>query len=237
MRKHKQMKNIAIIGASSGIGLALTHMLEKDHVIYAFSRNRGELPESEHIIWQELDVTGGLNFGELPEKLDGLVFCPGSITLKPVRGLKAEQIHQDFELNALAAFKTVQALYKPLLASGSASVVMFSTVAVSQGMPYHASVAMAKGAVEGLVRSLAAELAPKVRVNAIAPSLTDTQLAERLLGTEERREASAERHPMKRVGKPDDIAGMAKYLLSDDASWITGQILHVDGGMSTLNTG
>ncbi len=231
------MQNIAIIGASSGIGLALTQMLEKDLVIYAFSRSRGELPDSENIIWQELDVTGDLNFMELPEKLHGLVYCPGSITLKPVRGVKPDQVQHDFELNALAAFRTVQALYKPLLASGSASVVMFSTVAVSQGMPYHASVAMAKGAVEGLVRSLAAELAPKVRVNAIAPSLTDTSLAERLLGTDERREAAAGRHPMKRVGEPKDIAAMARYLLSDEASWITGQILHVDGGMSSLKTG
>ncbi len=230
-------KNIVIIGASSGIGLKLANILSSEHKIYAFSRDLGDLPEADHIIWQELDITGELNFKDIPEQIDGLVYCPGSINLKPVRGLKPEQVRQDFELNALSAFRVVQALYKPLKASESASVVMFSTVAVTQGMPYHASVAMAKGAVEGLVRSLAAELAPKVRVNAIAPSLTDTSLAERLLGTDERREAAAGRHPMKRVGEAKDIAAMARYLLSEEASWITGQILHVDGGMSSLKTG
>ncbi len=230
-------KNIVIIGASSGIGLKLANMLNSEYKIYAFSRDRGDLPETENIIWQELDITGEFNFKDIPEKVDGLVYCPGSINLKPVRGLKPEQVRQDFELNALSAFRVVQALYKPLKASESASVVMFSTVAVTQGMPYHASVAMAKGAVEGLVRSLAAELAPGIRVNAIAPSLTDTPLAERLLGTDERHEAAAGRHPLKRVGKPEDIARMALFLLSEEASWITGQILHVDGGMSSIRTG
>ncbi len=230
------MKNIAIIGASSGIGLALTRLLADESKIYAFSRQRGDLPDLANIIWQEIDITGELTFKDMPEKLDGLVYCPGSIHLKPVRGLKADQVRADFELNALSAFRVVQSLYKPLQASGAASVIMFSTVAVTQGMPYHASVAMAKGAVEGLVRSLAAELAPKVRVNAIAPSLTDTPLAERLLGTDERREAAAARHPLKRVGAPEDIARMTKFLLSEESSWITGQILHVDGGMSSIRT-
>lgn len=230
-------KNIAIIGASSGIGLKLANILSNEHKIYAFSRERGNLPDSDNIIWQELDIAGELDFKGIPEKIDGLVYCPGSINLKPVRGLKPDQIRQDFELNALSAFRVVQALYKPLKASESASVVMFSTVAVTQGMPYHASVAMAKGAVEGLVRSLAAELAPTIRVNAIAPSLTDTPLAERLLGTYERREAAAGKHPLKRVGQPEDIARMAKFLLGEESSWITGQILHVDGGMSSIRTG
>ncbi len=231
------MQNIAIIGASSGIGLKLANILSNEHKIYAFSRERGNLPDSDNIIWQELDIAGELDFKGIPEKIDGLVYCPGSINLKPVRGLKPDQVRQDFELNALSAFRVVQALYKPLKASESASVVMFSTVAVTQGMPYHASVAMAKGAVEGLVRSLAAELAPTIRVNAIAPSLTDTPLAERLLGTDERREAAAGKHPLKRVGQPEDIARMAKFLLGEESSWITGQILHVDGGMSSIRTG
>lgn len=231
------MQNIAIIGASSGIGLKLANILSNEHKIYAFSRERGNLPDSDNIIWQELDIAGELDFKGIPEKIDGLVYCPGSINLKPIRGLKPDQVRQDFELNALSAFRVVQALYKPLKASESASVVMFSTVAVTQGMPYHASVAMAKGAVEGLVRSLAAELAPTIRVNAIAPSLTDTPLAERLLGTDERREAAAGKHPLKRVGQPEDIARMAKFLLGEESSWITGQILHVDGGMSSIRTG
>jgi NAD(P)-dependent dehydrogenase (short-subunit alcohol dehydrogenase family) len=140
----------------------------------------------------------------------------------------------EFQLNALGGFKVMQAVLSKLKKAEGASVVFFSTVAVMQGMPYHTSVAMAKGAVEGMTRSMAAELAPAIRVNAIAPSLTDTPLAQRLLSTDERKEASAQRHPLKRVGKPGDIASMAAFLLSDNASWITGQVIGIDGGMGAL---
>jgi len=229
------MKNIAIIGASSGIGLELAKLVSTDNRVYALSRTRGELTENENIIWNRLDVMHDeYDLSFLPDELHGLVYCPGSITLKPVRGLKDEDILYDFQLNALSAFRIIQKVLGKLKASHAASVVLFSTVAVGQGMPYHVSVSMAKGAIEGLTRSLAAELAPGIRVNAIAPSLTDTPLAARLLSSAERQEASAQRHPMKRVGNPTDLAFMAEFLLSDKAPWITGQVISVDGGMGSI---
>jgi 3-oxoacyl-[acyl-carrier protein] reductase len=229
------MRNILIIGASSGIGLELAGKLKEKNNIFAMSRSRGELSESENIKWKKFDVLNDeLDTDFLPDHLDGLVYCPGSINLKPFRGIKVADVMSEFELNALGAFKVIQAVLPKLKKSAGASVVLFSTVAVKQGMPYHSSIGMAKGAVEGMTRSLAAEFAPSIRVNAIAPSLTDTPLATRLLSSDERRDSSAQRHPLKRVGKPADLASMAKFLLSDDASWITGQIMAVDGGMSAL---
>lgn len=229
------MKNILIIGASSGIGRELAEKLKEKNSIFAMSRSRGELSESENIKWEKFDVLNDeLDTDFLPDHLDGLVYCPGSINLKPFRGLKAADVISEFELNALGAFKVIQAVLPKLKKSDGASVVLFSTVAVGQGMPYHTSISMAKGAVEGMTRSLAAELAPSIRVNAIAPSLTDTPLATRLLSSDERRDSSAQRHPLKRVGTPADIASMAAFLLSNEASWITGQIMAVDGGMGAL---
>ena len=165
------------------------------------------------------------------------MYAPGSINLKPFRGLKRSDFEHEFAINALGAVDVLQWAQKTLTATPGASVVLFSTVAVTQGMPFHASVAAAKGAVEGLTRSLAAEWAPKVRVNAIAPSLTNTPLAERLLNNEAKQEAAAKRHPLQRVGTPEDIANAALFLLSEQSSWITGQILGVDGGMSALKIG
>ncbi len=163
-----------------------------------------------------------------------LAYLPGTIQLKPFHRFTDEEFMADFKLNTLLAAKTIRDLLMLLKAGGQSSVVLFSTVAVQQGMPFHASVAMAKGALEGLTRSLAAELAPKIRVNAIAPSITDTPLASRILSSEEKKKASGERHPLKRVGEVGDIAEAAVYLLSEKSSWVSGQILHVDGGMSAL---
>ena len=142
---------------------------------------------------------------------------------------------EDYQINLLGAVKLIQSCLKRLKKSPTgASIVLFSTVAVKTGMAFHASVASAKGAVEGLTRSLAAEFAPRIRVNAIAPSLTDTPLAQTLLSTDAKRQASAERHPLKRIGSTEEMARLAAHLLSDDAAWMTGQILHLDGGMSSL---
>ena len=173
----------------------------------------------------------------IPEVLHGVAYCPGSIRLRPFRQLKSGEFVEDFRINLLGAVTVLQA-YLPLLkkAEPSASVVLFSTVAVQTGMPHHASVASAKAAVEGLTRSLAAEFAPRIRVNAIAPSLTDTPLAKNLLSSEEKRKASADRHPLRRIGTSQEIANSAAHLLSDACAWITGQVLAVDGGMSALRT-
>lgn len=182
-----------------------------------------------------LDVTNVQpNFLAFNQPLDGLVYCPGTINLKPFNTLKVTDFQHDLEVNFLGLVKTLQTYYPLLKLSEQASVVLFSTVAVQTGMSFHTSVAAAKGAVEGLSRALAAEWAPKVRVNTIAPSLTETPLAQRLLRNEKQVNASIDRHPMKRIGQAEDIAQMAAFLLSDKASWITGQVIQVDGGLSAI---
>ncbi len=230
------MKNYLVVGAGSGIGLALTKLLsEKGHKVYAMTSQPENLDQLQNIELVQADFLSADWKGEdLPESLDGLVYCPGTINLKPLRGLKVDDFRHDFEVNVIGAVKVIQAALKALKKGGHASIVLFSTVAVAQGMPFHASIAAAKGAVEGLAKSLAAELAPTIRVNAIAPSLTETPLASRLLSSPEKMEASANRHPLKRIGQAGDIAHMAAFLLSDQTSWITGQVIGVDGGMAAL---
>lgn len=182
------------------------------------------------------DVTGEAPLPEPPESIQGAVYCPGTVNLKSFRALSEEDFRRDWEVNLLGAVRFLKACQAKLKGEDGnpASVVLFSTVAVGQGMPMHASVAAAKGAVEGLVRSLAAEWAPKVRVNAIAPALVDTPLVERMLASPEKREAMGARYPLKRVGSAADAAALARFLLSPDSGWITGQVLGLDGGMSTL---
>ncbi len=169
----------------------------------------------------------------LPETLDGSVYCPGSIRLKPFARLSDGDFRDDIEINPMGAVRAIQGSLSRLLRAGQASVVLFSTVAAGTGMPFHASVASAKGAVEGLARALAAELAPRVRVNAVAPTVTDTPLAERLLSSEEKRKAAAERHPLKVVATAVEVARSVVWLL-DDAPLITGQVIACDGGLSSL---
>lgn len=221
------MKNFLIIGASSGIGKALAESLRsKSHHVITASRHDAD------IIFDATTDTFDIN--QLPSQLDGLVYCPGSINLKPFARLTDEEFKDDFELNVLGAIKIIRTVLPNLKNAAQSSIVLFSTVAVNQGMPFHASVSASKGAIEGLTKSIAAEFSPKIRVNCIAPSLTDTPLASKLLSNEEKKKASGERHPLKRVGEANDIARMAEFLLSEDSGWITGQIHHVDGGMSTL---
>jgi NAD(P)-dependent dehydrogenase (short-subunit alcohol dehydrogenase family) len=170
--------------------------------------------------------------------VDGLAYCAGTINLKPVSRLTDDDVQRDFEVNAMGAFRAVRAALPMLKASSqkTSSILLFSTVAVKQGFAAHSSVAMAKGAVEGLTRSLAAELAPKIRVNAIAPSLTKTPLTQALIQNEANAQAIASLHPLQRLGEADDIASLGAFLLGADAGWITGQVIGVDGGRSTLRT-
>jgi len=229
-------KNILIIGGSSGIGRALVGLLAPTHNIYVASRsnesldNTGVTHLSFDVLNDALDVTA------LPEQLDGFVYCPGSINLRPFRGLKPETFQQDFEINVVGAVKSLQAVLLLLQKSPAASLVFFSTVAVQTGMPFHASVASAKGAIEGLTRSLAAEYAPKFRVNCIAPSLTQTPLADKFLNNEAKLEKAQARHPLQQVGSAENVAQMAAFLLGEESQWMTGQILHVDGGIGDLKT-
>ncbi|TBX70103.1 SDR family oxidoreductase [Flavobacterium silvisoli] len=228
------MKNILLIGGSYGIGLALVKELQHDHNVFVASRTNENL-ENINCTYIPFDATTDtLDVTKLPETLDGLVYCPGSINLRPFKGLKPEAFETDLQINFINLIKVIQTVLPNLTASKQSSIVLFSSVAAGMGMPFHTSVAAAKGAVEGFAKALAAEYAPKIRINVIAPSLTDTPLADKFLNSEEKKEKSALRHPMKRVGTADDIAQMAKFLLSDKSSWTTGQIFNVDGGMSTL---
>jgi len=229
-------KNILIIGGSSGIGRALVDLLTPAHNIYVASRSNESLANAEvtHISYDVMD--DALDLSNLPEQLDGFVYCPGSINLRPFRGLKPQTFQEDFNLNVLGAVKSIQAVLPLLQKSPQASLVFYSTVAVRTGMPFHASVAAAKGALEGLTRSLAAEYAPKFRVNCIAPSLTDTPLADKFLNNEAKLEKAQERHPLKQVGTAKNIAQMTAFLLGEESQWMTGQILHVDGGIGDLKT-
>lgn len=228
------MKNILLIGGSYGTGYAIAKELEPECNIYIASRTNESILDMNvaHIAFDATNDT--LDVSQLPAVLDGLVYCPGSINLRPFKGIKPEAFESDLHVNFISLVKVVQTVLPHLTASEQSSIVFFSSVAASIGMPFHTSVAASKGAIEGFARALAAEYAPKIRVNVIAPSLTDTPLAAKFLNTDIKREKSAERSPLKRFGTTDDIAQMASFLLSDKSSWISGQIFHVDGGMSTL---
>ncbi len=228
-------KSIFIVGASSGIGYALAQLLqEQGATLYTAGRTTPAGITSTHFMWDVTQPVGDSLAG-LPDVLHGLVYCPGTINLKPFHRLDASAYQTDFQINVMGAIASLQAAYPALKKAKGAGVVLFSTVASKLGMGMHSSVAVSKSAVEGLAKSLAAEFAPySIRVNAVAPSLTDTPMASFLLSDNTKREASAKRHPLNRVGTPQDMASMAAYLLSDQASWITGQIIGVDGGMGSL---
>ncbi|WP_353483124.1 SDR family oxidoreductase [Haliscomenobacter sp.] len=229
-------KHYLVVGGSHGIGLELTRKLaEEGNQVTVISRTLGDLAAIQGVTHHALDISKEEIPAEfIPENLDGLVYCPGSINLRAFVSLNPAAFRDELEINLIGAVKSIQAGLKALKKNPGSSIVLFSTVAVGQGMPFHSGIAAAKGAVEGLTRSLAAELAPGIRVNCIAPSLTDTPLATRLLNSDEKREAAANRHPLKKVGTASEIAALANFLLSPDAAWITGQIIHADGGMSSV---
>jgi len=231
------MKNILVVGASKGIGLSLAQKASAEAKVFSVSRTMS--PELEALATSHflLDVVQDplSSLDVLPEVIHGLVYCPGSITLKTINRLSEEDFLNDFRQNVLGAVRIIQFCLPRLKRANGASVVLFSTVAAKTGMAFHSSIAAAKAAVEGLGKSLASELAPQqIRVNVIAPSLTQTPLAQGLLNTPEKIEASAKRHPLNRIGQPEEMAALAHFLLSDDAAWVTGQVIGVDGGISSL---
>jgi len=227
-------KTYLIVGGTSGIGNKIVEDLSKQgYKIIVAARENKNLEGFDNVTFQQIDVLNSFELN-LPEQLDGVVYCPGSINLKPFHRLKTEDFVNELQLNAIGATKVIQQALPALKKSDNASIVMFSTVAVQTGLTFHTSVAMAKGALEGFGRALASELAPKIRVNLVAPSLTDTPLANSLLSSDEKRKANADRHPLKKIGTTKDIADAAIFLLTDKSSWITGQVLHVDGGMGNL---
>ena len=228
-------KNILLIGGSSGIGLSLVNQISQDHNVYVACRSNNSLPENVNYINYDV-LNDELDSSLFPETIDSFIYLPGSINLRPFKSLSIESFKEDLEINFIGLIKSLKSVLKNLTASNSASIVLFSTVAVQRGMPFHSSVSSSKGAIEGLAKSLAAELSPKIRVNVIAPSLVNTPLANRFLNNDLKIEKSANRHPLKRIGSASDIANLIDYLISDKSSWITGQIIAVDGGLSTIET-
>lgn len=227
-------KNILLIGGSYGIGKAIAESLAKNNRVFIASRTTLSA-DADNITHFAFDATKDDSSDlDLPDDLHGFIFCPGSINLRPFKNLRNETFEEDFQLNYMAMVKALKGVLPKLINAEDASIVLFSSVAVKVGMPFHTSVSASKGALEGFAKAFAAEYAPKIRCNVIAPSLTDTPLAERLLGDARKKENAAERHPLKRVGETKDIAAMAHFLLSEKSSWITGQVFGVDGGMSTI---
>ena len=212
-----------IIGGTKGIGAAISEKLPQEECII-ISRNHSDKPNH---------ITCDVLHDDLPDidDLQGLVYCPGTINLKPFHRLTKEDFIDDYNTNVLGAVRVLQHYFRTLR-KNKGSVVLFGTVASQQGMSFHASIAAAKGGLEALGRSLAAEWAPNIRVNIVNPSLTDTSLAEGLLNTDQKRENAANRHPLQKIGSPDDIAQAALFCLENN--WLTGQTIGVDGGMSVI---
>jgi 3-oxoacyl-[acyl-carrier protein] reductase len=222
------MKNIVIIGGSKGIGNAILKQVIENNKVINISRN---LPEISHpnLTNYQLDVLTS----DLPdvEQIDVLIYCPGSINLKPIMSLGIDDFRNDFEINVIGAVKSIQKYLSTLKKGTSPSIILFSTVAAKLGMPFHASIATAKSGVEGLVKSLGAELAPTIRINAIAPTITETSLSAAILRNDRMKENMIERHPMKGYLAPEEVAGMAEFLISDNAKSISGQIFEMDYGI------
>ena len=224
-----------MIGGSYGIGLPLVKILNKEFNVHVACRTNDQL-QSENVNFIKFDALNDeFDNSLIPDEIHGFVYLPVSINLRPFKGLSVEAFKQDLEINLISLIKVLKTVMPKLVAADNSSIVLMSTVAVQRGMPFHSSVSASKGAIEGLTKSLAAEYAPKIRVNAVAPSIVDTPLANRFLNNDLKIEKSAQKHPMKRVGNSADIAETINFLLSEKSSWMTGQIIGVDGGTSTLS--
>ena len=222
------MKTIVIIGGSKGIGKAILEQQLADNKVICLSRTQPEI-QHQNLRFHTLDILTD----ELPifEEVDTLIYCPGSIVLKPINRLSLENFRDDFEINVIGAIKAIQH-YLPQLKKGKTpSILLFSSVAAKLGMPFHSSIAASKAAVEGVVKSIGSELAPTVRINAIAPSLTQTDLSSSLLRNEEAVQRMIDRHPLKKILQPEEVADLAGFLISDKALSISGQTFELDGGI------
>ena len=222
------MNKIVIVGGSRGIGKEIINELVDDNMIINLSRNKPELTHT-NLSHYNIDILSS----DLPdlEDVSSVIYCPGSINLKPIGRISLDEFREDFEINVVGAVKIIQKYLPSLKKSNNASILLFSTVATKLGMPYHSTVAASKSAIDGLVKTLGAELAPKIRVNAIAPTITKTDLASKLLRNEKVIENMIERHPLKKILMPEEVAKMAKFLISTDASSISGQIFNLDAGI------
>jgi NAD(P)-dependent dehydrogenase (short-subunit alcohol dehydrogenase family) len=227
------MGKVLIIGGTKGIGRAIVSEIIEEHEVVCLSRNISDFTHNnyKHI---KFDVLND-EFPEI-ESLDTLIYCPGTINLKPISTLTLDDFRYDFELNVIGAVKAIKKYLNLLKKSENPSILMFSTVATKLGMPYHSSVSVSKSGIDGLVKTLGAELAPKIRINAIAPTITNTDLASKILRNEKVIENMIERHPLKKILSPDEIAKMACYLISKNSSSISGQIFNMDAGIVSFKS-
>tara|TARA_B100001027_G_scaffold65799_1_gene44646 strand:- start:355 stop:1038 length:684 start_codon:yes stop_codon:yes gene_type:complete len=227
------MKNIVIIGGTKGIGKAIVSSLVDNNNITCLSRSKSEFSHDNysHIKYNSLE-------DELPdiEFVDCLIYCPGSINLKPITNLSIDDFRDDFEINVIGAVKCIKKYLQQLKNGVNPSILLFSTVATKLGMPYHASVSVAKSGIDGLVKTLGAELSPKIRINAIAPTITDTELASKILRNEKVIENMIERHPLKKILSADEVSKMAEFLISEKSSSISGQIFNMDAGIVSFKS-
>lgn len=228
-------RNILVVGGNSGVGKEIVRQLSAAGDLVRVAARRGDAGDAlGSVTYQTYDAADPSAILELPERLDGLVYCPGTILLKPFHRLSDADFQEDLNVNFLGAVRAIRQALPHLKRAEASSILLFSSIAASTGLPYHASIASAKAALEGLTRSLAAELAPKIRVNCLSLSLTGTPLAAALLGSPEKTQSAQDRHPLKRIGSAEEVAGAARFLLGPSAAFMTGQVLSLDGGLGSV---
>lgn len=228
-------RNILVVGGNSGVGKEIARQLAAAGDLVRVAARRGDAGEPlPGVTYQAYDAGDPSAILELPELLDGLVYCPGTILLKPFHRLSDADFQEDLNVNFLGAVRAIRQALPNLKRAETPSILLFSSIAAGTGLPYHASIASAKGAIEGLTRSLAAEFAPSIRVNCLSLSLTDTPLAASLLSSHEKAQSAKDRHPLKRIGSVEEVAGAARFLLGPSAAFMTGQVLSLDGGLGSV---